>query len=440
MSDENGGQLSLLVVEDDHATREELERILGQRTSLRVVAVEKPSEALALKAPPDLALLDLRLPEMDGLELLGMLQKRNPDLLAIIMTGYGEASTARQVREHGAADFVEKPLDLPYLLVTLRQQAREADLRRSLRNASVLFRRVVELIPHGIVLTGSSGELLFGNDLGKSLWAEGFTEPESTFQFNERTYGLERSISGDRILWQWTDLTRALEEERSQTYRRMAKLLAHELHNPLTPMRLWLQEVEASSPGDPQRDALIGEAVEVLLHQLDRLGKLVGRFKTLAEDAPLELEAVDSASAAGQVVRSLAPRAEKAGVDLMVCIPENTRVMAEEGALYQILFNLTLNAIEAQDGKGGEIRIEAVPKGRETVLAVMDHGGGLPSDVAPSPFTPYLTTKEGGTGLGLLVCRELAGRMGGSVELQDQPGEGVSVFLTLSAAGPVKAS
>ncbi len=142
MPEREESPIRLIIVEDDDRTREELERILGRQTGFVIESFEKPGAALAAvtSARPDLALLDLKLPEMDGIALLDRMRERAPDVMAIIMTGFGEAETARNAREHGAADFVEKPLDLPYLLVTLRQQAREALLRRNLRASGELRR------------------------------------------------------------------------------------------------------------------------------------------------------------------------------------------------------------------------------------------------------------------------------------------------------------
>ncbi len=244
----------LYIVEDDDRTREELTRILSRYPEFDVMSFADAEGALlALHgAPPDMALLDLRLPKMDGLTLLDHLQEGAPDVMAIIMTGYGDAATPRRARERGAVDFVEKPLDLPYLLVSLRQQAREARLRKSLRVGADLFSRLVELLPDGIVMGDDTGRILFANTLGRTLWEAGFRETGTRATHEGRVYLLDRYAAGDRVLWHWMDLTQALEMERLAGYREMARLLAHEIRNPLTPMRLWLQELSAMDPLDPE--------------------------------------------------------------------------------------------------------------------------------------------------------------------------------------------
>ena len=429
-------KLRLLIVEDDSRTLDELSRILSRRTGFEVFTAPTPREAL-LAPPADLALVDVRLPEMSGLDLLPKLRDRNPDLLATVMTGFGEASTALEAREHGAVDFIEKPLDLPYLLVVLRQQEREARLRRSLRAGSELMRGVLDGIPDGLLMTDQKGEATWGNELGRSLWAKGEPSPEETVVHQGRSYRTERSASLDRVLWRWIDLTKALEEERLRSYRSMARLRAHEIHNPLTPMRLWLQELQASSSAEPGREALIKDAVAVLLDQVERLARLAGRFKDLAEDRPLCIEAASLERTVLAVERALKPLAEEAGVEVSATVPGGLMVLVDEGALYQVVFNLLGNAIEAQRGRAGRVKVNGEPVGGnppEICVAVEDQGGGLPPEVAAAPFTPYLTTKEGGTGLGLLVCRDLAGRMGGRLELGNKPGIGLKAAVFLRRA------
>lgn len=439
MPEREEGSVRLFIVEDDDRTRQELERILGRQTGFLIESFGRPAQALAAAAAsrPDLALLDLKLPEMDGIALLDRLRERAPDLMAIIMTGYGEAETARNAKEHGAADFVEKPLDLPYLLVTLRQQAREALLRRNLRASGELFSRVLDLMPDGLVMTNAAGEVLFSNHLGSVLWGMGPAEAGGQRIHEGRVYSLERTAAGERVLWHWMDLTRALERERAAGYRQMARLLAHEIRNPLTPMRLWLQELEAVSPNDPRYAQMSAEAARVLLQQVDRLTALVDRFKALGEERPPALCAVDVRPVVQEVLTALSPLAERARVALRPPPPAPAlpRAEADEASLYHLLFNLVRNGIEACGTHGGTVAIRLEEAEDRVEISVEDDGGGLPPEVAAAPFTPYLTTKEGGTGLGLILCRELAGRIGAAFRLEDRPGSGVTATVSLKRAG-----
>jgi len=426
-------QLVLYLVDDDASTRAELVRILDRHTALKVVPFEAPSRVLDSldREPPDLALIDLRLPQMDGLSLLEKIRDRAPDVMPILMTGYGEAETARRAREGGALDFVEKPLDLPYLLVVLRQLEREARLRKNLRAGGVLFSKVIEMMPDGIVMTDLAGQVLFANSLGKALYGEGEDEAGARRRYAGRVYVLERNESGDRALWHWIDLTAALERERIAAYKQMSRHLAHEIRNPLTPMRLWLQELQSLNADDPNYRAFAGKAVAVLTGQIDRLLAVLDHFKTLGDEDGLELEPVEVLPVIRDVVRALAPYAEQ--LAMRVAMPEDGDLVAQgdENSLYQCVFNAVRNALEAGRNTGGVVRIEAEETPDNVAICIVDEAGGLPPEVAAAPFTPYLTTKAEGTGLGLLVCRDLAARMGAKLELEDRPGVGVTVRLVL---------
>lgn len=431
--------LVLYVVDDEPATLLELERVLSRDPGMAVAAFPSPERALkaAHARPPDLALLDLRLPGMDGLTLLERLLAIQKDLMAIVMTGYGEAETARQARETGALDFVEKPLDLPYLLVVLRQLGREARLRKTLRTSEALFRKVLDLLPDGMVLTDEKGTVLFANGLGQTLLTRaGTQDPGEPFTWEGRTFLLERHASENRVLLHWMDLTAALERERFEAHRRMARFLAHEIRNPLTPMRLWLQELEASSEegGGPPETAL--RAVRVLKGQVDRLTALVARLQHLGREEPLPLTPVPAKKIFWEAAEALDALARSLHVEVRLAVGEDLWVRAEEGTLYELLFNLLRNAVEASGEKKGAVEAGGLREGETVRLWVADQAGGLPPEVAAAPFTPYLTTKAGGTGLGLVLCRDLARRLCGGLELTNRPGEGLRAEVALQAASP----
>ncbi len=436
MKDDEASPLLLYVVDDEPATLLELERVLSRDADFEVAAFPTPEKALEAAAarPPDLALLDLRLPGMDGLSLLKRLLRVQKDLMAIVMTGYGEAETARQARETGALDFVEKPLDLPYLLVVLRQLGREARLRKTLRTSAELFRKVLDLMPDGIVLCDERGTELFANALGKALLSEeGAREPGEPFQREGRTFVLQRHASGNRVLLHWMDLTAALERERFEAHKRMARFLAHEIRNPLTPMRLWLQELEAASEEGGGLSETARRAVAVLRGQVDRLAALVSRLQNLGREEPLTRSPLAAAKVLEEVAEALGPLARGLRVEVRLAVQEELEVLAEEGTLYELLFNLLRNAVEAAGERGGAVEAGGRREGEEVRLWVADAAGGLPPEVASAPFTPYLTTKAGGTGLGLVLCRDLARRLGGRLELHNHPGRGLRAEVVLKA-------
>jgi signal transduction histidine kinase len=437
MADKFGAGLSLLIVEDDARTLSELERILLRHSDLEILAAPTPPRAIELAAakPPDLALLDIRLPGMDGLTLLDRLREDNRDLLAIVMTGFREEQTARESRDRGAVDFLEKPLDLPYLLAVLRQQSRETLLRREVKAALTRLQRVLDRSGDGFALEGSQGALLASNPLGLELFRNPERCEEGHTRWDGRVFQTLQTREGGEVLHHWRDVTDALEAERGRAYRHMARLLAHELMNPLTPMRLWLQDIEAQQEGDPEFEPFCRKGVSVVLSQVDRLSTLVARFRALGNEAPLEARPVDVVRQARSTVEALAPLARDLCVSVGVEAPPSLSALADGPSLDQVLFNLTRNAVEAQAGRKGAVLLEVLESNGGVEVRISDRAGGFPAGAEASLFTPYLTTKPGGTGLGLLICRELLARMGSALAVENRPGEGVTFSFRLPVAG-----
>lgn len=427
------GRLKLLIVEDDERTLEELLRILPRHTDFELRSAAAPSKAVEIagREKMDLVLLDLKLPEMNGLELLPLLKEKNPDLLATIMTGFGEADTPLIAKELGAVDFIEKPIDLSYLLATLKFQEREAKTRKWLRNTADLLDKLFSLAQDGIVIADENDRVLISNPIGEKLFEfkANHKDGEKTF-YEDKEYELNITKSGERELLHFKEVTKAVEKSKSESRAEMARLLSHELHNCLTPVKLWLQELNSLDEGDKDFQKLSKKAAEEGIKQIERLSRLTKRFKEFSSEKEIKLKKMNIYEEVKAVIDSLSMLINEKSMAVEVEIAKDLTAKASEMELYHIFYNLLMNSIEAQSGKGGAIKIKGVKK--ETVqISIIDEGGGLPEEVEKAPFTPYLTTKENGTGLGLLLSRELARKMGGDLKLINHKGKGVEALLEL---------
>ncbi|MCX7830491.1 MAG: response regulator, partial [Acidobacteria bacterium] len=276
---------TLLIVEDDERTLEELSRILKKHTALEIFLSSNPSEAIKIAENNkiDIGLLDLKLPEMSGLELASFLRRLNSDILLTIMTGYGEEETPILAKETGVVDFLEKPLNLQYLLATLRFQEREATIRKTLRNASDLLKKFFSMTEDGIVMTDFS-RILVSNEIGKELYEKLKDNVIKKIKHNEKTYEYIVYKSGNVFFHHFKDITSAYETSRVETQVEMAKMVAHELHNSLTPIKLWLQEILSLDPKHCNfAETAIKAASEGVL-QIDRLSKLTKKFKEISKE------------------------------------------------------------------------------------------------------------------------------------------------------------
>jgi signal transduction histidine kinase len=196
---------------------------------------------------------------------------------------------------------------------------------------------------------------------------------------------------------------RLRENERLAALGRLAGGIAHELRNPLTAIRM---AVEAGMMGDATARE---EAKQIALSEIDRLDRTLRELLDFVRPRKPRLASVDVRRLFGDVAALLAPQCEHLKVRLEVDAPEDLRVEADEDRLKQALLNLVLNGAQAQPA-GGVVRLRArAPSGGEggTTIEVEDEGQGIAEEVRESILQPFVTTKEGGIGLGLAVVAQV---------------------------------
>jgi nitrogen fixation/metabolism regulation signal transduction histidine kinase len=224
--------------------------------------------------------------------------------------------------------------------------------------------------------------------------------------------------------------------EREAAWREVARKLAHEFKNILTPLQLSLQLLEgevADLPPARQADARANLAAA--LDEAGQLGRLADQFSQYARLPEPRFEPVDLS----QVARSAAGRPMCEGVSVAFEPGEPVPVHGDGVLLARAVHNLVLNACEASPA-GSTVEILARREGGRAVLEVLDRGPGLPADLAGRLFEPYVSTKRRGSGLGLSLVRDIARQHHGSVVLEDREGGGARARLVLPLAGEVEAA
>ncbi len=427
-------KISLLVVEDDKKASSELERIFKRHTDFNLFFADAPSKAIEISKSNtiDLALLDLKLPEMSGIDLIPYLKANNPDILITIMTGYGEEETPVIAKESGVVDFLEKPLNLRYLLASLNFQEREAKTRKTLRNAQNILDQFFLILDDGVLLK-KGNTILTSNKLGEELYQKFMDSGKKSLIYKGRQY--EESIieRGDIIFYHYKDITSAMEMSLSKSRTELARLLSHELHNSLTPLKLYFQEIVSLREDDETFKETLDKLIKEGNYQIDRLTRLTKRFKDLSSNKPVSTEEVALNEVLMDVLRSLSPLILKKNISIKNGVKEHQKVLASYEELFQVIHNIILNAVEAVN-QNGEIEIIAFEYESNILIKIKDNGNGLPEQLKDDPFVGYLTTKESGTGLGLLLSKELTQRMGGNLEIKN--GDSIGVEATIHLKKP----
>ncbi len=252
---------------------------------------------------------------------------------------------------------------------------------------------------------------------------------------------------GTIVLFTDLSLRRRLAEtqkrvERLQEVEEMSAGLAHEIRNPLASIRGCTQELGKLEFDDETNKKLAA----IICRESDRLDKIVNDFLNLAKMKPPVFSKTGLANLIEEVIILLRLREDAAGLDMTNEVPENTYVYCDPEQIRQVLLNLGINAIEAVDHQG-EIAFSASPASEEertsiaprslapqvegVAIEVVDNGHGISAADLPKVFTPFFTTKQKGTGMGLAIANKIVADHNGLLELYSTVGEGTRVRLWL---------
>lgn len=266
------------------------------------------------------------------------------------------------------------------------------------------------------------------------------------FKLGKKNEPLEWSSRDElgELIGEYNRMIRKLQEsaellarsEREGAWREMAKQVAHEIKNPLTPMKLSLQHLQqAFTPAREEDKALLKRVSATLIEQIENLSQIASEFSNFAKIP----EAYPEDLVVNDLIRSihhLFGENDSDGMDIGTEIPdEPIHVLADKNQLLRVLNNLVKNAIQAiPDGQQGRVTISLRRQEDRAVIRVEDNGRGIPPEMQEKVFMPNFTTKSSGTGLGLAICRNIVDQMQGRIYFQTRPGSGTVFVVELPLA------
>jgi len=338
----------------------------------------------------------------------------------------------------------EVMIEVNALSQTLREQ------RLGALEAAALLRTVIEEIDVAIFTFDNSHTLKLVNRAGERLLARpserllGFTaaelglagciEGESArtvelgFPGGVGRWGLRRgSFRQDGLphdLIVLSDLSRTLREEERQAWQRLIRVLGHELNNSLAPIQSVAQSMESNlqraqidTPPSSKIDIVLDDlrqGLAIIRSRTEALGRFMAAYARLARLPQPTLAPVD--------LRELVRRVAELETRVRVQVVEGTPVTisADRDQLEQLLINLIRNAAEAVLEIGGEVLVKWSLERSRVQLSIIDDGTGLSNTT--NLFVPFFTTKPGGSGIGLVLCRQIAEAHGGSLTLENRHG------------------
>ena len=228
---------------------------------------------------------------------------------------------------------------------------------------------------------------------------------------------------------------RLVQAERVAAWREIARRLAHELKNPLFPMKITVENLQRAKAQAPELfDEVFEESARTLVAELNNLGAIIGRFGDFAKMPAPRMEDVALNALVADSVKLFEAQFAAPGRPAIVAQQELDEdagtVRADPEQLGRALRNLLANAIDAMPG-GGRVTVRT-KRGAGTVrLEISDTGEGLTSEEASRLFTPYYTTKQHGTGLGLAIVQSVVSDHRGKISVRSEKGRGTTFLIEL---------
>jgi signal transduction histidine kinase len=374
------GAAKILIVDDELTMLRLLELLLEHVGYTDVRSTTDPREVLETCAEfqPDLILLDLRMPHLDGIQVLKQLEERRADLYlpVLVLTADASRESKRAALEAGASDLMTKPFEQAELLLRVRNLLEMRFLHRDLRRQN------------------------------EALEA----------QIQARTHQL-------------------LEAEKLATMGNLLAGVAHELNSPLSVIlgQVGLFATTAADDSARARAREIGEAAERCVH-------IVRRFLTMAQRHPPERGHVSLNLLLRDAVELLAFDLRIDNIELQLDLESDLPLVWADGhQLKQVAVNLIANARQAMRESSGPRRLSFLTRhevqSRRVRIEVADTGPGIPPEIQARIFEPFVTTE--GTGLGLALARGIIEGHGGAISVvESRPGEGARFLIELPVEPP----
>lgn len=367
--------IHLMIVDDEDSLRETLTKRLRKR-GMSVEQADSGDACLALleKVPADVIISDVKMPGMNGLELLRHIKSSYPKIEVILLTAHASATDGVEGMKSGAFDYVTKPVEFDYLVSKINQA------------------------------------------YDKILRAE---EKEKEAEFREK---MEKQM----IL-----------TERLASLGTLATGVAHEINNPLAIIKEasgWMSLIlKKEELADMPRKADFEKALSKIETGVERARRITHQLLEFAPKSESVFSEVDARELVKESLQLLNREAANKDIEIVrETDPALKNIWSDPYRLRQILVNLITNAIHAT-GRGGKITIGAKPAGQGIELSVADTGEGIPKENLKRIFEPFFSTKNPGkgTGLGLFVTRGLADKLGGHIEVESEVGKGSVFRITL---------
>lgn len=476
----------VLIVDDNTELVDTLRAVIASGISgISIETAESGAAALTMAQRGfDVAIVDVKLPDASGVDLIAPLRSSSPLSEVLLLTGFASVDAAIGALRSGAFAFVLKSFRPEELISIVEQALTKVELKRERDELERRYRDLVEVTDVLVVaLTGNDDVTLMNRKasslanttsdaaLGKPFLAAwipddehaamraalaetravgraaevetGFVDKSSGVARGKRVrWHLSRSGESDVVYAVGIDVTasralekRAADAEALSAMGELAMNLAHEIRNPLNAAVLQLhllnRNLDRIEADEATRGALKDRA-HIVGDEIGRLNRLLTEFLELARPRGIAREPVHVPRLADEVLDLEEETAKSRGVTIVRDLPDDGCVaIGDREKLKQVTINLVVNALEAMKQDGGTLTVRVRPEGERVVMHVEDTGPGIASELLPNVFDPFFTTKEAGTGLGLSIVRKIIDQHGGDIDIESERGKGALVVVSI---------
>lgn len=386
---------SLLVIDDERPILEMLEMSLTSE-GYKVITAESGKEGLKIfrEQRPKLILTDIRMPGIDGIEVLKRIKATDDEAEVIVITGHGDMNSAISALQHGASDFITKPIRDEVLMLSLERAKKKMAMSRQLKDYTENLEQKVEACT--LELRQAQEELIR----------------------NERLATIGETVAG----------------------------LAHYIKNILTGLRGGVYMVNTAMAKDNPR--MLKEGWAMVQRNIERVGDLALALLSYSKERVPERSVCRPNEIVSESVELFKEKADEHRVKLNAALDPNLKeAYLDRDGINNVLLNLISNAIDAciydtDTSKAWEVtvrtKLQMDADSNEVILfEVKDNGCGMTDEVKSKLFTRFFSTKAGrGTGLGLLNTQKIIHEHGGEISVESQAGQGTTFAVRLKAAMP----
>ena len=366
--------IRILLVDDEDHFRQTLSKRLAKRGFI-VDQSADGSECLSLLEGKnvDVIILDIKMPGMSGIEVLKLIKNKCPKTEVILLTGHATTDTGVEGIKSGAFDYLSKPIELDHLVNKI-EQAHDKILRSESERKEREYRKKIE----------------------------------------------QQMIATERLASLGT----------------LAAGVAHEINNPLAIISEsvgWMGQLLAKDElKDMRHKEDFKMALDKVVKSVNRAKKITHQLLGFVRKSDSALSEINLNNLIDDAVQLIEHEAKKRDIEIIKEHPFPENIRSDTHQLRQVLVNLLTNALHAI-GTGGSITILLNNLGDQIAITIKDSGTGIPKENLDKIFEPFFSTKSPGegTGLGLFVTRGIIEKLGGSIEVESEIGQGAAFSIRL---------